>query len=95
MLSSQEDHMEVPTEETLGEIRERYLEINWHAKSYTWKALCRTEQQGLTFMELDMNKTLAENRVPDESPIFQDHMMPEDYHVPVLQLYWNDDLTVA
>ncbi len=31
--------MEVPQEETLGEIRRRYLALNAHAASYTWKAL--------------------------------------------------------
>lgn len=32
---------QVPSEEAIVEIRERYLEINWHAKSYTWKSLLR------------------------------------------------------
>lgn len=31
--------MEVPSEETLGEIRRRYLALNSHAGSYVWKGL--------------------------------------------------------
>jgi hypothetical protein len=95
MLTSQEDHLEVPSEETIGEIRERYLDLNWHAKSYTWKALCRGAGGDLDFAELDMNQSLEGNGVYDEGPTFEDHMIPEDAYVPVLQVYWNDDLTVA
>ena len=33
----------------------RYLEINWHAKSYTWKALVANKLTGgFEFQELDM-----------------------------------------
>lgn len=31
--------MEVPSEETVGHMRERYMAINLHARSYTIKAL--------------------------------------------------------
>jgi hypothetical protein len=44
---------------------------------------------------MDLNKTLQENGVIDESSTFEAHDMPSDYHVPVLHVYWNDDLTVA
>lgn len=37
--------LQVPSEETVVEIRERYLELNWHSKSYTVKALVRTLEQ--------------------------------------------------
>lgn len=37
--------MQVPSEEMVVEIRERYLELNWHSKSYTVKALVRTPEQ--------------------------------------------------
>lgn len=47
------------------------------------------------FRELDLNKTLQENGVVDESGAFESLDMPSDYHVPVLHVYWNDDLTVA
>lgn len=45
--------------------------------------------------ELDLNLTLEENGVPDETPVFEDHHVPTDYFIPVLHVYWNDDLTVA
>jgi hypothetical protein len=43
-LTGQEDTMEVPGEETVGEIQARYLALNAHASSYTWKALTRGVQ---------------------------------------------------
>ncbi|KAF5826644.1 hypothetical protein DUNSADRAFT_2455 [Dunaliella salina] len=95
VLTGQEDNMEVPCEETVVEIRERYLELNWHSKSYTVKALVRTPEQTFEFVELDMNKTLAENGVPDEDATFADLQVPIDSFYPVLHMYWNDDLTVA
>ena len=41
--------MEVPGEESLGEIRSRYLDLNAHAASYTWKALTRGCKGGVGF----------------------------------------------
>lgn len=76
-------------------MRERYLTLNAHAASYTWKALSKTAGNQFDFKELDLNKTLQENGVVDESGIFESLDMHGDYHVPVLHLYWNDDLTVA
>lgn len=32
VLTEQEDEIEVPSECTVSEIREQYLEYNWHAK---------------------------------------------------------------
>jgi len=94
VLTGQEDTIEVPSEETIAEIRERYLELNWHAKSYTWKALVHSEGS-FQFVELDMNKTLAENEVQDEATEFEDHHISTDFYIPILHVYWNDDLTVA
>ncbi len=31
----------------------------------------------------------------DESTEFEDHHINNDFYVPVLHVYWNDDLTVA
>ena len=36
-LCHSEEIIEVPIEETLNEICVRYLELNFHARSYTWK----------------------------------------------------------
>jgi len=49
MLTEDADVIEVPSEETINEIQERYKKINYHAGSYTWKRLGRP---------LDMRKTL-------------------------------------
>lgn len=45
------------------------------------------------FRPLDMEKTLAENGVADESGEFEELGISEDYYIPVLHLYFNDDLT--
>ena len=86
MLSKQDALLEVPVEETLEEIQERYMVYNQHAGSYTWKRLGRP---------LSLDKTLDENSVPDETKIMQDIGMNPEEHVPVLNIYFNDDLTEA
>lgn len=57
-LSDTEDKLEVPREETIWEILNRYEEINIHAKSYTWKRKGKN---------LNMDTTLAENGIVDQS----------------------------
>jgi hypothetical protein len=80
ILTGQAALLEVPVEETLQDIQNRYMAFNFHAASYTWKFLGRV---------LDMNKTLDENAIPEleVSEIASD--------VPVLHVYFNDDLTEA
>ncbi|GMH44232.1 hypothetical protein BSKO_12166 [Bryopsis sp. KO-2023] len=95
VLTGQEDKMEVPSEETVEEIQERYLELNWHARSYTIKGLSQDHDGKLKFKELDLKKTLDQNNVIDEASVFEDHNLPADHYLPVLQMYWADDLTVA
>ena len=70
----------------MEEILERYLEFNSHAGSYTWKRLGN---------KLDMGSTLEENNILDEGDDFNHLGLPEDYYVPAVHLYFNDDLTVA
>ena len=50
MLTKHDDVLEVATEETINEILDRYLEINSHAASYTWKRMGR---------ELNMERNLS------------------------------------
>lgn len=88
MVTRTEDVISVCQEETIGDIRDRYLEYNAHAHSYTFKALINDE-----FMVLDMNKTLDENKVLDEQDKFVDLNMDYDFYVPALHIYYNDDLT--
>ena len=96
VLTGQEHLMEVPGEETIAEIRDRYLEFNWHAESYTWKVLRReSEKADFVFVDLDLNKTLQGNGVLDDSQEFEELAIPSDFYIPVIHLYYTDDLTVA
>jgi hypothetical protein len=86
----------VPGEETLREIRARYAEYNWHAESYAWRVLRRDETSGaLEFVDVDMEKTLEENGVVDDAKTFEELSIPSDAAIPVIHLYFTDDLTVA
>lgn len=82
LLTKQQQTLEVPVEETIGEIQERYLMYNAHAKCYTWKRLGE---------ELDMDKTLEENGVRDETDEFKNLGIDPDDHIPVIHLYFNED----
>ncbi|KAG7464641.1 hypothetical protein MATL_G00167750 [Megalops atlanticus] len=81
-LTSQEQSLEVCSEETLDEILQRYLRYNSNAASYTWK------HDGV---ELDMSKTLSENSVPDEDEEFYHCRLDRDLFSPSICLYFNDD----
>jgi len=94
VLTGQEDLMEVPAEETIEEIRERYLEFNWQAASYAWKVMKQVEGEW-TFLGLDMELSLDENGVKDEAEDFEDLSIPNDFYIPVIHLYYTDDLTIA
>ena len=85
-LTRHDDRLEVACEETLNEILDRYLVINNHAYSYTWKRLGKP---------LDMAKTLDENGIMDDTRELQELGMPIDDYVPGIHLYFNNDLTVA
>lgn len=86
MLTKDDDIIEVSSEETMNEILDRYIPTNFHSASYTWKRLGRP---------LDMDKTLEDNDIPDESVEFVDLNIDEEAYVPCVHLYYNDDLTVA
>jgi len=85
--------VQVPSEETINEILYRYTEHNKHAASYEWKAVL--EYDVMNFITLDMNKTLTENGVKDESQNFGAAGMELDYLLPAIHLHYTDDLTVA
>ena len=86
MLTKHDDIIEVCSEETINEILDRYLEINAHAASYTWKRLGKT---------LDMGKNLTQNGIPDERNELTQLGMAHDVYVQAIHLYYNDDLTIA
>ncbi|XP_071945079.1 cytochrome b5 domain-containing protein 1-like [Antedon mediterranea] len=85
-LTSQENVIQVCSEETMKEIESRYLTWNEHADSYTWK---------YNGVNLDMNKTLDENDIKDEDEEFYKLSMTDDEFLPAIHLYFNDDLTEA
>jgi len=85
-LTSQEQVLEVCSEENMREIQNRYFHYNKHAGSYTWK---------FNGQNLNMERTLQENSVKDESEDFYVLGMDEEQYLPALHLYFNDDLTEA
>ncbi|GMI26364.1 hypothetical protein TrRE_jg13538 [Triparma retinervis] len=91
-LTQQEHLLEVCSEETISEIQGRYVAFNGHAASYTWK---RLTADGEKFIVMEMDKNLEDNGVPDEDFDFEKLHIPDDYYVPVIHVYYNDDLTIA
>ncbi|XP_045162522.1 cytochrome b5 domain-containing protein 1-like [Mercenaria mercenaria] len=85
-LTSQEQNIEVCSEEIMTEILQRYLKYNAHAASYTWKYNGRN---------LDMNKNLEENNIQDDDEDFYKLSMNDDSFLQCVHLYYNDDLTEA
>ncbi|KAF7643057.1 hypothetical protein LDENG_00245590, partial [Lucifuga dentata] len=83
-LTSQEQRLEVCSEETLAEILQRYMRHNAHASSYTWKYAGAV---------LDMSWTLSQNGVPDQDQDLERLRLDRDLHTPAILLYFNDDLT--
>jgi hypothetical protein len=91
-LTQQEYVLEVCSEETISEIQDRYIAYNGHAASYTWK---RLTEDGEKFIGLDMDKNLEDNGIIDEDLEFEKLHIPDDFYVPVIHIYYNDDLTIA
>jgi len=86
LLTKQKHTLEVPVEDTVEEIRDRYLVNNAHAGSYTWKRLGKV---------LNMQKTLEDNGMKDETEELVRLGIDPDDHIPVIHLYFDDDLTEA
>ena len=85
-LTKDEQTLEVASEENMNEILDRYLPYNLHAASYTWKRLGKV---------LDMNGSLAENGINDETAECLALGINPDEYIPAVHLYFNDDLTIA
>ncbi|XP_063237942.1 cytochrome b5 domain-containing protein 1 isoform X1 [Bacillus rossius redtenbacheri] len=85
MLINQQCTVVVCKEDKLSRVLERYLPVNSHAASYTWKSV-----HGRV---LDMDKTLEENGIPDERDAFLEIGLKETEYIPLVMLYFNDDLT--
>ncbi|KAL5013710.1 hypothetical protein ScPMuIL_007980 [Solemya velum] len=85
-LTSQDQVIEVCSEETMSEILERYRKYNAHAGSYTWK---------YNGTNLNMENTIEENGIADEDEEFYKLSMNDDTFLQAIHLYFNDDLTEA
>lgn len=86
MLTKHEDTLEVASEESMNEILDRYLDVNNHASSYTWKRLGR---------ELNMDKNLSLNDIHDETDELIELGIDVDEYIPAIHLFFDDDLTIA
>lgn len=88
MMTHHTDIIEVPAEETIEEIQTRYCVVNSHAHSYTWKTV--------TMKPLDMDGTLDENEIIDDTEKYESLSIPEnEWYIPVILIYFNDNLTKA
>ena len=90
MLTRKERIIKVCQEETVSEIKNRYMEFNMNSNSYTWKALINGE-----FIVLKLDQTLEENGIKDESENFLRLGVDEDFNMPNIYIYYNDDLNYA
>jgi hypothetical protein len=90
MLTRSEDVIKICQEETIADIRNRYMEYNLNSNSYTWKALINGE-----FIALKLELTLAQNGILDETESFVRLGMNEDFNIPNIHIYYNDDLHFA
>ena len=85
-LTYEADTLQVPIEETLNEICERYLKFNVHARSYTWKDI---EER-----VLNMSLNLVNNKISEDYDVL-DYLEVPDGQRPIstIFLHFNDDLT--
>jgi hypothetical protein len=90
MLTRKETTIQICQEETISEIKNRYMEYNLNSNSYTWKALINGE-----FVTLQLTQTLEENGIKDQTEHFVDLGMDEDFNIPNIYIYYNDDLNYA
>ena len=81
MLTRDEDCITVSSEETLQEIQERMEKINSNSGNYTWKRINRP---------LDMELTLDENGILDESEEFLKYNIDDEFYIPAIHIYFND-----
>lgn len=90
MLTRTDHVIKVCKEETLNDIKSRYLEYNKNSSSYTWKTLIDDE-----YVVLKPHLTLEENGIADEADNYLKLGMDEDFYLPNLLIFYNDDLHEA
>ncbi|KAH1017653.1 hypothetical protein HUJ05_008263 [Dendroctonus ponderosae] len=86
MLTLSEVTINVCCEDTFYRILERFSIFNSDADSYTWRYLDKN---------IDMSKTLEENGIADERDKFTELGLPQNFYIPSIFLYYNDDLKWA
>jgi hypothetical protein len=95
-LTSTDHTLGIGAECTIGDIRTKYAAqgYNAHSGSYAWKGLV-----GGAFVELNMGATLTQAGVSEEGAYEEAERMGLDpdapENLPVLLIYFLDDLTVA
>ena len=85
-MTKHDTAIECADEESINEILDRYLSINQHAASYTWKRLGKP---------LDMSKSLDENGINDDTKELQELGLATEEYIPAIHIYYNDDLTIV
>jgi hypothetical protein len=90
MLSRKDDIIKICQEETISDIKNRYMEYNMNSNSYTWKALINGK-----FVPLKLDETMVSNGILDESEKFDKLGIEEDEFLPNIHIYYNDDLNYA
>ncbi|CAB3370896.1 Hypothetical predicted protein [Cloeon dipterum] len=80
--------LECCTEDSLQKIKDRYSALGFDVShsAFTWMSF-------LTGKELDLEKTLDENNIPDESAHFEELCLPDDLHIPSILLFYNNVIT--
>jgi len=86
MLTYQETLLEVCEEETLAEIEDRYQDWNENSTSYKWKYL-----DGDAFRYLDMQATLSENSILDETELLHKLSIDANTFIPTIHAYFADE----
>jgi len=94
-LTGHEHMLFVGCEQTISDIATKYLEYNAHAAGYTWKVLKPDYDSAI--LPLDMEKTLEENKVEDETEEIERLGLDteDDDLIPTVLLYYSDTLTIA
>lgn len=90
MLTRADHIIKVCKEETLDDIKSRYLDYNFNSNSYTWKVLNNGQ-----FVTLKSDWTLEQNGILDQSDTLLKLGMDEELYLHNLLIYYDDDLNDA
>ncbi|CAB1116757.1 unnamed protein product [Ectocarpus sp. CCAP 1310/34] len=86
ILSRQEDQLLVACEDTIADIQdERFLGVGANS------VLLHLQK----FVPAKMDQTLEENGIVDDDLAFEKLGIDDDGYMPILHIYFNDDLTIA